>query len=102
MDINEIKNRSVEIRKKYHKLEDKYHGSKWSIEEDALAFLTDAGLVGRLTMDNQERWPDDSKLTIEHKISECIWWLMVLSNRMNIDIEKELGKFLSEKERMLN
>ena len=45
MEIEEIKNRSVEIRKEYHKLEEKYHGSKWTIEEDALAFLTDEKLV---------------------------------------------------------
>ena len=101
MELDEIKNRSINIRKAYHKLEEKYHGSKWSIEEDALAFLTDSGLVGRLTMDNQKRWPDESDNSLEHKISECIWWLMVLSDRMNIDIEKELEKFLSDKENML-
>lgn len=101
MELEDIKNRSTEIRKAYHKLEDKYHNSKWSIEEDALAFLTDAGLVGRLTMDNQNRWPDESDNNLGHKISECIWWLMVLSDRMDIDVEKELEKFLSSKEELL-
>ena len=101
MELEEIKNRSVEIRKEYHKLEEKYHGSKWTIEEDALAFLTDAGLVGRLTMDNQKRWPDESDNSLEYKISECIWWFMVLSDSMNVDIEKELEKFMSNKEKML-
>ncbi|MGN1370732.1 MAG: hypothetical protein ACI4XM_00415 [Candidatus Coprovivens sp.] len=62
-----------------------------------MAFMTDAGLVGRLTMDNQNRWPDESDNSLEQKISECIWWLMVLSDRMNIDVEK----FLSDKEKML-
>lgn len=101
MKLEEIKNRSVEIRKAYHKLEEKCHSSKWTVEEDALAFLTDAGLVGRLTMDNQKRWPDETGNSLEHKISECIWWLMVLSDRMNIDIEESLVKFLSDKEKML-
>lgn len=53
MNLEEIKNRSIKIKKLYHNLGKKHHSSKWSIEEDALAFLTDAGLVGRLTMDNQ-------------------------------------------------
>ena len=47
--------RSKKIRELYHQLELQYHGSEWSVEEDALAFLTDAGLVGRLTMSQQGR-----------------------------------------------
>lgn len=101
MDLKDAKRRSVEIRKAYHKLEEKYHGSEWSIEEDVLAFLTDAGLVGRLTMADQNRWPDETDNTLEYKISECIWWLLILSDRMDIDIEKYLEKFLSDKEKML-
>lgn len=50
LNLNEIIKRSIKIRKNYHELEKQYHGSEWSVEEDALAFLTDAGLVGRLTM----------------------------------------------------
>lgn len=102
MNIEEVENRSMKIREAYHKLEEEYHSSKWTIEEDALAFLTDAALVGRLTMSNQNRWPDETDNTLEHKISECIWWLMVLSKEMNIDIENSLQKFLTEKEKLLN
>lgn len=53
MDLKEVKDQSALIRKLYHKLEMKYHGRIWSVEEDALAFLTDAGIVWKLTMDNQ-------------------------------------------------
>jgi hypothetical protein len=47
-DFKEIIKRSKNIRKLYHQLEQQYHESEWTVEEDALAFLTDAGLVGRL------------------------------------------------------
>jgi len=33
----------MEIRKKYHALERQIHEQEWTTEEDALAFLTDAG-----------------------------------------------------------
>ena len=55
MDLKEVNLLSKEIRNKYFELEKEIHGSVWSVEEDALAFLTDASLVGRLTMDNQGR-----------------------------------------------
>ena len=57
LNLEEIKERSLKIRKSYHELEQLYHGKEWTVEEDALAFLTDAGLVGRYTMSQRGRWP---------------------------------------------
>ena len=37
-NFENYKKRSIAIRKKYHELEQLYHGSKWTIEEEALAF----------------------------------------------------------------
>jgi NTP pyrophosphatase (non-canonical NTP hydrolase) len=102
-NFSKIIERSIAIRKSYHKLEKQYHENEWSVEEDALAFLTDAGLVGRLTMSQQERWPKggDTVFELEHKLSECIWWLIILAERMDIDIEESLDSFLSKLERQL-
>lgn len=97
MNLNELKIQSMEIRRCYHELERKYHGSEWSVEEDALAFLTDAALVGRLAMDQQGRWPSDGKEMLPSKIGECIWWLAVLSERMGLDFSECVEQFLKEK-----
>lgn len=101
MTFNEVVERSVGIRSKYHNLERKYHETEWSVEEDALAFLTDAALVGRLTMAQQERWPISGESELEHKLGECMWWLIVIAERMNIDAEDALDKFLSKTEKKL-
>lgn len=101
MNLSNLIERSIRIRDQCHKMEKQYHGSEWTIEEDALAFLTDAGLVGRLTMAQQRRWPisGNEGSHLEHKLSECIWWLLVLAERMDIDIVKSLDEFLSNLER---
>ena len=103
MNFNEIVERSVQIRKLYHNLEKIYHEKEWTVEEDALAFLTDAGLVGRLTMSDQVRWPADgeTKSELQHKLGECIWWVIVLAERMDIYISEALETFLSKTERNL-
>jgi hypothetical protein len=103
MNFSEIVERSVKIRKCYHLLEKQYHDKEWSVEEDALAFLTDAGLVGRLTMSQQERWPKsgDTVSELEHKLSECIWWLIVLADRMDINMNNSMAEFLSKLENQL-
>ena len=102
-DFNKIIERSIKIREKYHDLEKIHHEKEWIVEEDALAFLTDAGLVGRLTMANQGRWLVDGEVIpdLEHKLAESMWWIIVLSKRMNIDINESMEKFLHEKEEKL-
>lgn len=49
MNLSEVVERSVQIRKLYHNLEKQYHETEWSVEEDALAFLTDAETFKRLS-----------------------------------------------------
>ena len=58
----------MEIRKKYHALERQIHEQEWTTEEDALAFLTDAGLVGRQVMAKEGRWPSDNEDILPAKI----------------------------------
>jgi NTP pyrophosphatase (non-canonical NTP hydrolase) len=38
---------------------------------------------------------------LEHKLGECIWWLTVLADRMDIDIEEAVEKFLTKTENLL-
>jgi len=102
MDIKQVIERSKKIRAAYQQLEKQHHGSEWTVEEDALAFLTDAALVGRHTMSQQKRWPATHTDTeLEHKLGECMWWLTVLADRMDIDIEKAVENFLTKTEKLL-
>lgn len=102
-NFDEVVNRSLELRKKYHELELLHHGTEWTVEEDALAYLTDAGLVGRNIMSQQQRWPKaDSQNELEHKLGENIWWLIVLAERSGIDINDAVEKFLSKTEQLFS
>jgi hypothetical protein len=102
LNFEELKERSLKIRQRYHELELLHHGSEWSVEEDALAFLTDAGLVGRLVMSQLGRWPkENTNEELRHKIGESIWWLTVLAERMDINIETVTEEFLSKTESLL-
>ena len=101
-NFDEIIRRSITIRKKYHELEMTHHGSEWTVEEDALAYLTDAGLVGRDIMSQQLRWPKvGSEAELEHKLGENIWWLIILAERSGIDIKDAVHNFLDKTETVL-
>jgi len=43
-DFDTIIERLLKLRQRYHELERMHHGSEWTVEEDALAFLTDTEL----------------------------------------------------------
>jgi hypothetical protein len=102
MELTALIKRSKDIRERYHLLERQYHGSAWTVEEDALAFLTDEGLVGRHTMSHQQRWPaKNTEAELEHKLGECIWWLTVLADRMDLNIEQAVEQFLTKTETLL-
>jgi NTP pyrophosphatase (non-canonical NTP hydrolase) len=67
-----------------------------------LAFLTDAGLVGRHVMSQQGRWPkENTKEELQHKLGESIWWLTILAERMNLNIEEATENFLSKTEKLI-
>ena len=97
MDLKDVSIQSEKIRNRYHELEKQIHGSAWTAEEDALAFLTDAGLVGRLTMDRQGRWPSEDRDILPSKIGECVCWLAVLADRMDLDFSDCVEEFLKER-----
>jgi len=102
MEVNELIERSRKIRQAYHQLEKKQDGNEWTPEQDALAFLTDAALVGRLTMDKQKSWPTDQKeTTLDYKIAESVWWLVSLADSQSIDLEQSMKKFLKSREEYL-
>jgi len=103
MKLNELTERSKTIWERYHQLEIKSQDCPWTMEEDALAFLTDAGLVDCFVMSQQERWPvgGTEKKDLEHKLGESIWWLTVLAHRMEFDIERTVERFLTTTEQLL-
>lgn len=104
MDINELVQRSHEIREHYHRIEQATQGQNWTTEQDTLAFLTDAGLLGRLIMDKTGSWPigKNNQKLLTHKIGENIWWLTTLANQTDINLEQALDTFLTETKNSLS
>ena len=102
MDLQELVDRSWEIRQAYHDLEVKHNDSKWTVEEDLLTLSNDIGNFQRLVMIKQGCYYDETPHTLEQKLSENIWQLVELFQRLDVDILTEMENFLSDKEKQLN
>ena len=80
--------RALEIRALYEILEQRLNGKVWSLHELMLGFTNDVGTVGRLILAHDGTWDIDGDVTgqLEHKLAESMWWVMVLADRLDIDM----------------
>ena len=103
IDFTEALEQSKRIRGLYNQLEMLSLGREWTMQEDMLGFSTDVGLLGRLVMASSGTWgyAGDEKEELKHKLSECLWWIMVLSNHFDMDITKEFQAFINKLDRKL-
>jgi len=98
IDLSTASSRAIQIRKLYHQLEIQHHGTTWSKQEDMIGLMSDIGELGRLLMASDDRWAykGDVPKDIADKISECMWWLFVLSDRLEVDISSAFSSKMNE------
>jgi NTP pyrophosphatase (non-canonical NTP hydrolase) len=55
-----------------------------------LGYVYDVGELGRLVMAAEDRWLHEGDLPreLEDKLSECLWWVLVLADRLGVNIIK--------------
>lgn len=90
VDFTAASARARHVRELYKQLEQRLHGSAWTPQEVMLGYLYDVGELGRLVMAAEDRWlhKGDLPRELEDKLSECLWWVLVLADRLGVDITK--------------
>jgi NTP pyrophosphatase (non-canonical NTP hydrolase) len=89
MDFKEISNKAIEIRQKYHFLEEK-RGHIWSNSEIMEGLVGDIGDLMKLIMAKEgSRSIDNVDEKLKHELCDCLWCLLVLANKYGINLETE-------------
>lgn len=80
--------RAREVRDLYEALEHRLLGRTWTTPELALGFTHDAAYVGRLVLAAERTWDiaGDTDAELRHKLAECLWWVFVLADRLDVDL----------------
>jgi len=88
--LAEAKARALRVRRLYEQLEQRLLGRTWTLPELALGFTNDAAYVGRLVLAAERTWDIDGDVDAElrHKLAECLWWLFVLADRLDVDLSE--------------
>jgi len=97
MEFKDLSQRALEIRGKYEVLENKKYGRAWSRAELAQGLVVDIGDLTRLIMAKEGiREAADLDAKLKHELSDCLWSILVLARKYEIDLEKEFVASMDE------
>ncbi|WP_444997493.1 hypothetical protein [Aliikangiella sp. IMCC44359] len=105
MEFSELEKLAIQLNELYEKWEVQEFGRKWNTQELALGFVGDVGDLAKLIQANTGvRKIDDHKAKLAHELSDCLWSIIVLANKCDVDLEsafkkntKEIADYVSNK-----
>ncbi|PJE63174.1 nucleotide pyrophosphohydrolase [Candidatus Roizmanbacteria bacterium CG10_big_fil_rev_8_21_14_0_10_39_6] len=102
MDFKLLLQRAIDIRNKYSVFEKQKTGKEWTNLNLMEGFVGDVGDLMKLVMAKEgvREIPDvDQKLA--HELSDCLWSVLVLANKYNVDLETSFLQTMDELEKRI-
>ncbi|HAT74005.1 MAG: MazG nucleotide pyrophosphohydrolase [Candidatus Moranbacteria bacterium GW2011_GWF2_36_839] len=102
MELKELSDRAIEIREIYSQLEKNKYGKEWTNSQIMQGFIGDVGDLMKIVMAKEEiREIENVDEKMAHELSDCLWSILVLAKKYNVDIEKEFLKTMNQIEEKL-
>ena len=103
MQFQKIVYRALHISAKYDKLNRQRNNQEWTGEHIAQGFVGDVGDLMKLIMAKEGlRKIDDVDGKLAHELADCLWSVIVLAEKYNIDLEKSFFSTMSDLEDYVN
>lgn len=97
MNLNDLQTRADEIRNKYDRLNQQVRGVVWNEQQLMAGFVGDVGDLSKIIMAKHGlRAMDDINQKLAHELSDCLWSVLVLASKYDIDLEKEFQKTMDD------
>jgi len=102
MQFEDLIQRALEIREQYAALERRTYGRAWTTEEIALGFVGDVGDLAKLvTATGGVRHVPDAEKKLAHELADCLWSILVLADRLDVDLEAAFLETMDQLERQI-
>jgi NTP pyrophosphatase (non-canonical NTP hydrolase) len=97
MNLDELQKRAIEIREKYDNLNQQQRGVTWNEQQLMAGFVGDVGDLSKIIMAKHGlRAMEDVDQKLAHELSDCLWSILVLASKYNINLTKEFQKTMTE------
>lgn len=101
--VDALTERALEIRALFAEFERRTYGHEWGVSELMAGFVVDVGDLTRLVMASQgsrvaEQVPDG----LAHELSDCLWSVLVLARRLDVDLGAAFTATMDELEAKLS
>lgn len=85
--LEDLQRRALEVADLYDELNQRVRGRVWTREETMLGFVGDVGDLAKLvTAAEGARSDVGGREALEHELADCLWSVLVLAHRYDVDL----------------
>jgi len=97
MDFDDLQKRAMQVHDKYDELNQKERGLSWNEQQLMAGFVGDVGDLSKIIMAKHGlRSMDNVDQKLAHELSDCLWSILVLASKYDIDLAGEFTKTMNE------
>ncbi|MFJ9683551.1 nucleotide pyrophosphohydrolase [Streptomyces sp. NPDC101194] len=99
MSLDEMLQQAVRVHDLYDQLNRRERGRVWTREEFMLGFMGDVGDLAKLVMAEEgARDMPGGRVALEHELADCLWSVLILAHRFDVDLKTVFGRTMTELE----
>jgi NTP pyrophosphatase (non-canonical NTP hydrolase) len=103
MEFSAMIQRALTVRSKFADYEVRNYGREWTTEELALGLVKDIGDLAMLVQASEGvRQINDLDKALGHELSDCLWSVIALADKLGIDLETTFTQTMDELDRALS
>lgn len=96
MTFDELQQRAIAISAKYDQLNQEKRGHTWDEQQLMAGFVGDVGDLSKIIMAKHGlRTMGDIDEKLAHELSDCLWSVLVLASKYDIDLASEFMKTMN-------
>jgi predicted kinase/NTP pyrophosphatase (non-canonical NTP hydrolase) len=97
IELRELQARAAEVDSLYDRLNQQTRDRVWNREEFMLGFVGDVGDLAKLVMAAEgARDMPGGRAALEHELADCLWSVLVLARRYDVDLEAAFTRTMDE------
>ncbi|MCX5434661.1 nucleotide pyrophosphohydrolase (plasmid) [Streptomyces sp. NBC_00257] len=103
MSLDGLQQQAMRVHDLYDQLNRRERGRVWTREELMLGFMGDVGDLAKLVMAEEgARDMPGGRVALEHELADCLWSVLILARRFDVDLETAFRRTMTELEAAIN